>query len=109
AAQRLDPNGDAYSRTGFGPVDGTSFAAPLAAGAAALVWQANPSFTAADVKSALVNTAALEIIENNADAPLTAVGAGLLDVLEAIDPIGSVEPAAIGFGNLRDLNLLIER
>lgn len=109
AAQRLDRNGDAYSPSGFEAVDGTSFSAPLVAGAAALVWQANPGFTAADVKSALVNTAALAIIEDGEDAPLTAVGAGLLDVAEAIGPIGTVSPAAVGFGDLRSNPLPLER
>jgi len=109
AAQRFDRNGDAFSPSGFETVDGTSFSAPLAAGAAALVWQANPGFTAEDVKSALVNTAALAVIEDGEDAPLTAVGGGLLDVAEAIGPIGSVAPAAVGFGDLRDNPLPLER
>ena len=40
AAQRFDANGDAFHPSAFTQVDGTSFAAPVIAGAAALVWQA---------------------------------------------------------------------
>lgn len=109
AAQRLDPNGDAFSQTGFESVDGTSFSAPLVAGAAALVWQANPGFTAADVKSALVNTAALALVEDGEEASVTAVGGGLADVVTALDPIATANPAAIGFGDLREARLPQER
>lgn len=109
AAQRFDPNGDAYSPSGYESVDGTSFAAPLVAGAAALVWQRNPSFSAADVKSALVNTASLTVVENGDDAPLTAVGGGLLDAVSALDPVATVSPAAVGFGDLRNRELPAEQ
>lgn len=39
----------------YGYVTGTSFAAPYVAGVAALIWQANPSLTAAQVKAAILN------------------------------------------------------
>jgi uncharacterized protein (TIGR03437 family) len=108
AAQRFDPNGDTYSETGFESVDGTSFAAPFVAGAAALVWQANPDFTAAQVKSALVNTAALSVVEDGHDAPVTSVGAGMLDARAALDPVATAEPAVISFGDLRQATLPLE-
>ncbi len=44
--------------TGYGLGDGTSFSAPLAAGAAALLWSINPSLTAAEVRGILYDTAA---------------------------------------------------
>jgi len=43
--------------TGYGLGDGTSFAAPLAAGAAALLWSINPDLTAAEVRDLLYTTA----------------------------------------------------
>ena len=43
--------------TGYGLGDGTSFSAPLAAGAAALLWSINPSLTAAEVRGILYDTA----------------------------------------------------
>jgi len=42
---------------GYASADGTSFATPLAAGAAALVWSAKPVYTSTDVANALRNTA----------------------------------------------------
>ncbi|MEZ5391660.1 MAG: S8 family serine peptidase [Bryobacterales bacterium] len=109
AAQRFDPNGDAFSETGFESVDGTSFAAPFVAGAAALVWQANPQFNSAQVKSALVNTAALAVFENGREASVTAVGAGLLDARSALEPVATAEPATISFGDLRQATLPLEQ
>jgi subtilisin family serine protease len=43
--------------SGYGIGDGTSFASPLAAGAAALAWSINPALTADEVKAMLLNTA----------------------------------------------------
>ena len=61
AGQRYDPNGEVYSTNGYVAADGTSNAAPLTAGAAALVKQAHPNFTATQIKSALVNGAAQSV------------------------------------------------
>ncbi len=109
AAQRSDPNGDAFSPSGFEAVDGTSFAAPFVAGAAALVWQANPNFTTAQVKSALVNTAALTVLEDGREAPVTAVGGGMLDAVAALEPVATAEPATISFGDVREAALPLEQ
>jgi len=57
AAQSYDPQGDVYSSTGFAAGDGTSFSAPLVAGAAAMVKQHHPTWTAAQIRSAIVNNA----------------------------------------------------
>ncbi len=43
--------------SGYGIGDGTSFASPLAAGAAALAWSINPHLTPDEVKAMLLNTA----------------------------------------------------
>jgi len=42
---------------GYAPASGTSFSSPLAAGLAALVWSAKPSFTASQVFDTLKNSA----------------------------------------------------
>ncbi len=107
-AQRLDANGDGFSETGFRSYDGTSFAAPFVAGAAALVWQAHPEFTADDVKSALVNTASPVLVEDGGDAPVTSAGAGLLDIAAALDPIGTLFPTTISFGQVNGAALPLE-
>ena len=108
-AQQFDPNGDTYDVTQYASVDGTSFSAPIVAGAAALVIQRNPNFTVAEVKSALVNTAGPEVMEDGAQAGVNSVGAGLLDIPVALDPIATSVPSTISFGAVEGVALPIQR
>jgi uncharacterized protein (TIGR03437 family) len=108
AAQRFDSNGDTFDTSGFTAVDGTSFSAPFVAGAAALVWQNNPGFTSAQVKSALVNNASLSVIEDGAVARVTSAGAGMLDAEAAVSPAATAEPATMSFGILELATFPIE-
>ncbi|MEY8566095.1 S8 family serine peptidase [Corynebacteriaceae bacterium 7-707] len=57
------------------PFTGTSFAAPVVAGTAALVWQIRPEFTAAQVRSLLVDTAEQGVVP--VVSPTAAVSAAL--------------------------------
>ncbi len=67
------------SRRGrYGIASGTSFAAPQVAGAAALVWAANPTLSSADVATILEETAS----GNGAWTP--ELGYGVLDVAAAV-------------------------
>ena len=103
ATESLDPTGDLYDPTGYTTVEGSSFAAAMVAGAAALVKQANPGFSAAQIKSALVNTASIDandIADNsNSGEPLiTSVGAGKLNAAAALAPGATVVPSTVSFG-----------
>lgn len=76
----------AGSGTDMGPFGGTSGAAPMVAGSAALVLQANPGLAPAEVKSLLMNTG-----ETNIDtdpftglAPITRIGGGEVRVDRAL-------------------------
>ncbi|MHC4077551.1 MAG: S8 family peptidase, partial [Planctomycetota bacterium] len=51
--------------TGVSKRSGTSFSAPLVAGTAALVRQANPAFTALQVKAVLLNTTNVNSLDRN--------------------------------------------
>jgi subtilisin family serine protease len=62
----------------YGIGSGTSYAAPQVAGAAALVWAANPALTAAQVAQALKDTAA------NRGRWNAQTGYGMLDVAAAV-------------------------
>jgi len=57
ATQKLDPKGEMYSADGYTIQQGTSFSAPIVAGAAALLKAARPGLSAAQYRSLLVNTA----------------------------------------------------
>ena len=100
AAERVDTNGDLYSPNGYTVADGTSFATPLLAGGAALVKQKNPGFTALQLKSAVVNTAAQNLTDESGGASVISAGAGLLNAQAAVSTTLTVAPATISFGFL---------
>jgi subtilisin family serine protease len=92
AAETTTPGGELYGPSGYTITDGTSFAAPLVAGAAALLKSARPGLTAAQYRSLLINTA----------APITArvqeSGGGLLDMGAALKSTFAVAPVSLGLG-----------
>ena len=103
ATEALDPTGDLYDPTGYTTVEGSSFAAAMVAGAAALVKQANPGFSAAQIKSALVNTASIDANDisdgsGSGEPLITAVGAGKLNAAAALAPGATVVPSTVSFG-----------
>lgn len=71
--------GESYDAA-YGRLSGTSMASPHVAGAAALIMQAHPEYTPFEVKEALMNTAD----EMNGDYSVNEVGAGRIDVHEAV-------------------------
>lgn len=84
---------------GYGAKQGTSMASPHVAGAAALILQANPSWSVQDVKAALMNTA--ESLTNPATGkpyPHNTQGAGSIKVLDAIQTTTLVTPGSHSFG-----------
>lgn len=110
ATQTYDPNGEMYEANGYTRADGTSFAAPMVAGAAALVKQRNRSFTPAQIKSALVNNANPRLTDYDYDGkPIDALqsgmGAGQLDVDKAVRATVVADPAAVSFGVVTALPL----
>jgi len=100
--QSYDPNGELYTSNGYAAANGTSFASPLVAGAAAMVLQAHPTWTAAQVKSALVNYAAQTVTadDNGNTVDVQEIGAGLLDANAAVTATVTAAPATLSFGYL---------
>jgi subtilisin family serine protease len=72
----------------YGYSSGTSFASPQVAGAAALVWAANPRLRAPDVASILERTA------SGTGSWNTQLGFGIVDVPAAIEAARTAEPSA---------------
>lgn len=105
ATESLDAQGEMYSANGYTVADGTSFAVPLVSGAAALVKQKHPNFSVLQVKSALVNTAAQDLIGTSGVPTVLEVGAGRLDAGAATAATLTAEPATISFGILNNATL----
>ncbi len=98
AAEKLDPNGAVYSSTGYSVEQGTSFSTPLVAGAAALLKEARPGLTSAQYRSLLVNSAAPGFLVPGTPATVQQGGAGVLDVLAAINATAAAAPVSLSFG-----------
>jgi hypothetical protein len=82
-----------YGATGYlKEADGTSFAAPLVAGAAALLKAARPGLTASQYRSLLVNSA------DSIAAAVQFSGAGILNVRAALESTVAVTPVSLSFG-----------
>ncbi len=105
AAQRNDPSGSMYGANGYVVADGTSFSAPMVAGAAAILKQRNANLSPAAVKSLLVGSAdtALTDFDNNGrsgQASATAMGAGKLNADRALNFTIVTDPTSLAFGNV---------
>jgi subtilisin family serine protease len=80
---------------------GTSMATPHVAGAAALLTQRHPTWSVAQLKSALALTARPAEIGTFREAATTRQGAGFIDVAKADQPLVFAEPSGVSFGFLR--------
>jgi subtilisin family serine protease len=90
----------AFPHGGFGELSGTSMAAPHVAGAVALLRQRHPSWSPANVKSALVLTGAPVRVGSREVGPLRE-GGGRIDLVRADQPLVFASPTSLSFGLLR--------
>ncbi len=89
----VDPGATPGGSSHFVLVDGASAAAAAVAGEAAIVAQARPGLTAAELRSVLVGTA-----RDLPDEPAAAQGNGLLDIGSAASAEVVSQPATLAFG-----------
>ncbi|WML46559.1 S8 family serine peptidase [Neobacillus sp. PS3-34] len=83
---------------GYMFLQGTSMAAPHVAGACALIKQAHPDWTPAEIKAALMNTARPIYKTENAPYRTYEQGAGRIQIMEAVRAESLVMPSSLRFG-----------
>ncbi len=86
----------------FATFQGTSVAASYVSGVAAVLRQIHPEWSALDIKSAIVNTAAPLLLPDGEPADLLAQGSGRVDVFAASRAPLSVDPVSASFGFRRE-------
>ncbi|HWC96833.1 MAG TPA: S8 family serine peptidase [Candidatus Sulfopaludibacter sp.] len=98
ATQSLDSAGDMFDATGYTLTQGTSFSTPLVAGAAALLKQARPGLTVDQYRSLLINSTSAASLVPGTPASVQQGGAGVLDVLAALNANIAAAPVSLGLG-----------
>jgi len=84
----------------FAFFNGTSMATPHLAGTAAVVRAQHPDWSAAEIRSAIVNTAKRNVVhdlDGVAIADVNVVGAGRLDVQNAVEATIGLDPVSVSF------------
>ena len=81
----------------FGAMSGTSMAAPQVSGAAALLKQRHPSWTVAQLKSALVQTGTPVRDGHGREVSVLREGGGLINLVRADSPLLFASPTSITF------------
>ena len=98
ATQSSDPAGEMYDPSGYITESGTSFSAPLVAGAAAVVKAARPGLTAQQYRSLLINSASTFSPASGDPFPVQRAGAGSLNLLAALTSTVAAFPTSVSFG-----------
>lgn len=90
-------------------VSGTSFSSPAAAGAAALLWEAVPEASAADIRAALIETATADLISTRS-TPFDQ-GNGIINVSNALDLLrtGDLDASVPTARRIRDVVPVLTR
>lgn len=99
------PGGNVLSSipgNGWAFYSGTSMSSPHLAGMAAVVLSQHPTWTAAEIRSAIVNTANPAVVKNSTN-PLV-IGNGAADLFRAVTAKVALDPVSTSFGAVPVLN-----
>lgn len=100
-----DANNAVYDASGYIFNEGTSYSAPMTAGAIAIIKQQRSSLTPQDIKSLLVNTATpLTSTQDNALVSVMNQGGGRLNLPAALAANLTSNPVAVSFGQVASPN-----
>ncbi|MBA3975626.1 MAG: hypothetical protein C0504_15575 [Candidatus Solibacter sp.] len=104
AGQTINAGGRLYSSDGYVTTSGTSFSAPMVAGAAAVVKATRPGLYGDDYRSLIVNSARPLPDANGGVQDVMKAGAGALNVEAALQNTLTARPTSLSFG-LQDSTL----
>ncbi len=99
AAQANNPSGELYSTQQFTSAQGTSFSAPMVAGAAAALKKLFPTLGPQAIKSILTSSASQNLtVDGSNAADILQTGSGLLDMGAAASARAWFSASALNFG-----------
>ena len=104
AGQSINAGGNLYTSDGYVTTSGTSFSAPMVAGAAAVVKATRPGLYGEDYRSLIVNSARPLVSADGSLRDVMEVGAGALNVDAALQNTLTARPTSLSFG-LQDSTL----
>jgi minor extracellular serine protease Vpr len=98
------PNGACETPPCWAFFQGTSMATPHLAGAAAVVRSQHPTWSSADIRSAIVNTADQGVLLNSTgtgvNANVNIIGAGRANALSSVNASVALDPVSVSFGSV---------
>lgn len=91
-------NCDICDPSGYTSLSGTSFSAPLIAGAAAVLKASRPDLDGDAWRSLLINAAQPFRFSTGETAPVNSAGAGMLDLARSVKSMIAADPVSLSFG-----------